>query len=74
MGVSPIPTLNIKLKDRTMEALPAANLTGVITNAVLAGQADFKEGFMKQRTSPGRWDVQRMSRHAQTQREGGFGC
>lgn len=49
-----------------MEALPAANLTGVITNAVLASQADFKEGFMKQRTSPGRWDVQRMSRLAQT--------
>lgn len=56
-----------------MEALRAANLSGVTTNAVLAAQADFKEGFMKQRTDSVRWDVQGMSRLAQTQRLGKVG-
>lgn len=62
--VSPILTLNIKLKDRSHGALHAANLGGVTTDTVLAAQANLREGFMKQRTGPGRWDVHGMSRHA----------
>lgn len=67
LGLSPIPTLNVKLKCRSHGALHAANLGGVTTNTVLAAQADLREGFMKERTGPGRWDVQGTSRHAQIQ-------